>query len=467
MRSPPPCCCSMRSRFHVRQRGSLTRRVAAAVFVAARAAADRPAAARVRVTIPPGSQLQRPPSIRSRAPAWSRRRGSSASTPRRAAATARSRPARTSFERGASWNEVLDALTRGKGLVHTVTIPEGFALSSIAPLLGRALLGPAGIGDRRGHATPRFATRLDVPTPTLEGYLFPDTYMFAEGTTPQRGRAHARRAFEQVWKPEWNARLQAARDVAPRRHDARVDHREGGAARRGAPGDRGGLSQPAEDGHAAAGRSDGAVRARQARRPRAVQGPRGRLALQHVQARRASLRARSRRRAPRASRPRCIPANVPFLYFVAHPDGHHEFRETFAEHTQARAQIRREPGESEAARVSAASRSHRMRQSAISQSAQLVAPATARSSPCRPLPTRPDSRPVASRSVPIPDSRFLPSDRDHRRSARRPRRPRDARRRRRAWRRDDGPAPPQGCRSARCWSQVARALVARCPSRSS
>jgi UPF0755 protein len=36
------------------------------------------------------------------------------------------------------------------------------------------------------------------------------------------------------------------------------------------------------------------------------------------------------------------PASVPYLYFVAHPDGHHEFRETFAEHTEARAQIRRE-----------------------------------------------------------------------------------------------------------------------------
>jgi UPF0755 protein len=26
---------------------------------------------------------------------------------------------------------------------------------------------------------------LDVPTPTLEGYLFPDTYVFPDGTTPR------------------------------------------------------------------------------------------------------------------------------------------------------------------------------------------------------------------------------------------------------------------------------------------
>lgn len=29
------------------------------------------------------------------------------------------------------------------------------------------------------------------------------------------------------------------------------------------------------------------------------------------------------------------PANVPYLYFVAMPDGHHEFRATYAEHLEA------------------------------------------------------------------------------------------------------------------------------------
>jgi UPF0755 protein len=35
------------------------------------------------------------------------------------------------------------------------------------------------------------------------------------------------------------------------------------------------------------------------------------------------------------------PAAVPYLFFVAHPDGHHEFRTTFAEHTQAVREARR------------------------------------------------------------------------------------------------------------------------------
>jgi UPF0755 protein len=37
-----------------------------------------------------------------------------------------------------------------------------------------------------------------------------------------------------------------------------------------------------------------------------------------------------------------FPADVPYKFFVAHPDGHHEFRVTFREHTEARAEIRRE-----------------------------------------------------------------------------------------------------------------------------
>jgi cell division protein YceG involved in septum cleavage len=35
------------------------------------------------------------------------------------------------------------------------------------------------------------------------------------------------------------------------------------------------------------------------------------------------------------------PATVPFLYFVAAPDGHHEFRKTLAEHEVAVRQMRR------------------------------------------------------------------------------------------------------------------------------
>jgi UPF0755 protein len=35
------------------------------------------------------------------------------------------------------------------------------------------------------------------------------------------------------------------------------------------------------------------------------------------------------------------PTNVPYLYFVAFPDGHHEFRTTLAQHEQAKLRARK------------------------------------------------------------------------------------------------------------------------------
>jgi UPF0755 protein len=43
-----------------------------------------------------------------------------------------------------------------------------------------------------------------------------------------------------------------------------------------------------------------------------------------------------------------FPARVPYKFFVAHPDGHHEFRVTFEEHVEARQDVRREQQRSRA-----------------------------------------------------------------------------------------------------------------------
>ena len=80
------------------------------------------------------------------------------------------------------WGTVLDALRRGKGLVHIVTIPEGFSIGQIAPLLEGKLGQPAD-SVKAAVSDTALLHQLDVPTKTLEGYLFPDTYTFAEGTT--------------------------------------------------------------------------------------------------------------------------------------------------------------------------------------------------------------------------------------------------------------------------------------------
>ena len=52
---------------------------------------------------------------------------------------------------------------------------------------------------------------LDIPTPTLEGYLFPDTYVFPDGTTPRAAVRMMVGRFQQVWQPEWDQLLHGAR----------------------------------------------------------------------------------------------------------------------------------------------------------------------------------------------------------------------------------------------------------------
>jgi UPF0755 protein len=327
----------MRSRFHVRRR--LVGGLCTAALVVSGACSGSSRGESVRVTIPAGSSFSS--AIDSLAHAGV------ISAPRifrlYASARGRDRDLKAGtyvFRDGSSWNAVLDALTRGKGLVHTVTIPEGFALGAIAPLLGRALsVPPESIVVAASDSALR--RRLDVPTPTLEGYLFPDTYTFAEGTTPQEAVRMLVSTFEKVWKPEWDARLQA---LAMSRHDiitlASIIEKEARLAEErpvisAVYHNRlkiGMLLQADPTVQYALGKHVDRVlfkdlevdsRYNTYKHPGLPPGP---IASPGAASIEAAL----------------YPASVPYLYFVAHPDGHHEFRQTFSEHTEARHQIRRE-----------------------------------------------------------------------------------------------------------------------------
>lgn len=81
--------------------------------------------------------------------------------------------------------EILDILVRGRVQTHAVVIPEGLRATEIAQRLA-----DAGLADADAFLTvvfdPVVAERLGVGGPTLEGYLFPDTYRFARGVPEER-----------------------------------------------------------------------------------------------------------------------------------------------------------------------------------------------------------------------------------------------------------------------------------------
>jgi UPF0755 protein len=108
--------------------------------------------------------------------------------------------------RSSSYGSVLEDLRAGKGLVHIVTIPEGFSLSQIEPLLTTKLGVPVDSVDAAVRDTA-LLHQLGLSTPTLEGYLFPDTYIFPAGTTAHSAVNTMVHRFDQIWKPEWSERL--------------------------------------------------------------------------------------------------------------------------------------------------------------------------------------------------------------------------------------------------------------------
>ena len=238
------------------------------------------------------------------------------------------------LRRNSSMGRVLDALREGKGLVDVVTVPEGFALSQIIPLLSSRLAVPAESLEAAARDTA-WLRRLGVPTPTLEGYLFPDTYLFSEHTSGRAAVETMAKRFEQVWKPEWTARLDS---IQLTRNEvmtlASIVEKE--------------AKLPDERPIIAAVYMN-RLRARMLLQADptvqyAVGQHQSRVLYKHLAVRSPynTYQHPGLPPGPIASPGRAsieaalYPANVPYRYFVALPDGHHEFRVDFAAHEAAR-----------------------------------------------------------------------------------------------------------------------------------
>ncbi len=83
---------------------------------------------------------------------------------------------------GATMPEVLDILVYGQAILHSLTIPEGKNMYEIAKLLEAAKITTE--TDFLGVVkNPEFISQLGINAPSLEGYLYPETYRFAPQTS--------------------------------------------------------------------------------------------------------------------------------------------------------------------------------------------------------------------------------------------------------------------------------------------
>jgi UPF0755 protein len=254
------------------------------------------------------------------------------------------------IRRGSSWHDVLEALALGKGLVNRVTVVEGMPLWEMLPHLARKLELPLDSFEVAARDTA-LLRQLGVPRglPTAEGYLFPDTYDFPDGATARQVVEVMVRRFERVWRPEWDARLA---EVKMTRHEvvtlASIVEKE--------------VRKPSERPVVAAlylnrlrirmpMMADPTVQFARRVRPGRVLYRDLRVDSPYNTYRRVGLPPGPIAAPGAASLEATLfPATVPYLYMVAHPDGHHEFRRSYKEHLAAIVMVRAEARKTEAAR---------------------------------------------------------------------------------------------------------------------
>jgi len=104
-----------------------------------------------------------------------------------------------------SWASTLGRITRGEVLTEPMTIPEGFTVAQMVPRIAEATGEPEDSVAAR-LADPGLAEQLGVPGPGVEGYLFPDTYLFASGVPLSVVLRAMVARYHEVWTPERVAR---------------------------------------------------------------------------------------------------------------------------------------------------------------------------------------------------------------------------------------------------------------------
>jgi len=86
------------------------------------------------------------------------------------------------FDTPASAAAVVGRIRAGDVFLHPLTLPEGLSLDEVAARVAQA--GFADVADAvRTFRDPMPVRAFDPDAPDLEGYLFPDTYHFARGTS--------------------------------------------------------------------------------------------------------------------------------------------------------------------------------------------------------------------------------------------------------------------------------------------
>ncbi len=117
-------------------------------------------------------------------------------------ASRRLRAGEYGFAAPATPDQILEKLVQGKVLLHRLTIPEGSTLWDVAKIVEEQGLASAQDIVRLAQ-DPQLMQSLGISGPSLEGYLFPETYQLPKTQDPQAILRAMVQQFRQQFPESW------------------------------------------------------------------------------------------------------------------------------------------------------------------------------------------------------------------------------------------------------------------------
>ena len=104
--------------------------------------------------------------------------------------------------------QIIDHLKTGKVVTQQFVVPEGLTVVQIGKLWEKAGFGTAAVFNQAA-SDPKWLRKYRIEGNTLEGYLFPNTYQFPDGATPQVIIQIMLDEFDRRWTAEFTEEAKA------------------------------------------------------------------------------------------------------------------------------------------------------------------------------------------------------------------------------------------------------------------
>jgi UPF0755 protein len=248
------------------------------------------------------------------------------------------------FEPGTQPWAVLDVLAKGAAVSQRLTVPEGLTIPEVAALAADRLgLAEDSLLDAATDGAAASAI-LGYSVPTFEGFLRPETYTLPLGIQPRELVRLMAEGFKAGWPPAWTARLDSTHMTQLQlvtfasivEGEARADDEREIIAGVYHNRLRIGMALQADPTvQYAIFLATGQRKSRLFERDYQFKSPYN--TYLHPGLPPGPVNSPSRRSLEAS----LYPAQVPYLYFVAGPDGRHVFAKTYAEHLRNIARVRR------------------------------------------------------------------------------------------------------------------------------